>query len=83
MQSSLKKVGAPPNWKSKASSIKNQETCGSCWAFTTAGLYESFMMFKGKAEEDLSEQFILECTNELHPTQYVSDCIGGYTDFAL
>ena len=83
VQSSHVKVGAPPNWKSKASSIKNQGTCGSCWAFTSAGLYESFMMFRGKPEEDLSEQFILECTNVLNPTAYVSDCIGGYTDFAL
>jgi C1A family cysteine protease len=53
------KVGVPPNWRTKASSIKNQGTCGACWAFTTVGLYESFMMVKGKAEEDLSEQFIL------------------------
>jgi hypothetical protein len=41
------------------------------------------MMVKGKPEEDLSEQFILECTNILHPTPQVSDCTGGYTDFSL
>ena len=52
------KVSFPQNWRTKASSIKNQG-CGACWAFTTVGLYESFMMVKGKAEEDLSEQFIL------------------------
>lgn len=40
---------APPNWKSKASAIKNQGSCGSCWAFTSTGLYESFMMVKGKS----------------------------------
>jgi C1A family cysteine protease len=51
----LKRVGAPPNWKSKASSIKNQGQCGACWAFTSVGLYESWMKFKGQQEYDLSE----------------------------
>ena len=41
------------------------------------------MMVKGKAEEDLSEQFILECTNILAPSQYNSDCTGGYVDYSL
>ena len=82
--SASKLVGAaPPNWKSKASSIKNQGSCGACWAFTTVGVYETFLMVKGKPEEDLSEEFILECTNTLHPTNYVSDCTGGYTDFSF
>jgi hypothetical protein len=74
---------APPNWRSKASPIKNQGSCGSCWAFTSTGLYESFMIFKGKTAYDLSEEFILECTNILNANNYVSDCTGGYTDFAV
>lgn len=41
------------------------------------------MKVKGKAEEDLSEEFLLECTNVLRPSNYVSDCTGGYTDFAV
>jgi hypothetical protein len=40
--------GAPPNWRSKASRIKNQGTCGACWAFTSTGLYETLMIVKGK-----------------------------------
>jgi len=41
---------APPNWRAnnKVSRIKDQGSCGSCWAFTTVGLYESFIMAKGK-----------------------------------
>lgn len=79
----LKRVGAPPNWRSKASAIKNQGQCGACWAFTSVGLYESWMKFKGQQEYDLSEEFLLECTNSLHSNNYTSDCTGGYTDFAL
>lgn len=32
----------------KVSSIKNQGSCGCCWSFTTVGLYESFLMYKGE-----------------------------------
>lgn len=82
--SNLLRTGIPPNWRSKASAIKNQGNCGSCWAFTTVGLYETFLMVKGKPEYDLSEEFILECTNVLQVnTTLVSDCTGGYTDFSL
>ena len=51
VQNGLLSVGtAPPNWqaKNKISKIKDQGSCGSCWAFTGAGLYESYLMVKGK-----------------------------------
>lgn len=41
------------------------------------------MMVKGKPEEDLSEEFVLECTDILAPSNYTSDCTGGYVDFSL
>lgn len=75
-------VGAPPNWRPKASAIKNQGSCGCCWSFATTGLYETFMMVKGKQEYDLSEEFVLECTNILNPSNYNSDCTGGYVDYS-
>jgi len=52
--SNMRTGGTPANWRSKASSIKDQGSCGSCWAFTTVGLYETLMKVKGKQEYDLS-----------------------------
>ena len=50
------------------------------------GLYESWMMFKGEEELDLSEQYILECTTRYTKNvlklNYESSCAGGYLDFA-
>lgn len=44
------------------------------------------MMLKGEAEYDLSEEYILECTNKFTTNiknyNYSSTCNGGYVDFA-
>lgn len=68
------------------SSIKDQGSCGSCWSFSTVGLYESWMMFKGEREFDFSEEYILECTTpytfNVLGRSLRSSCGGGYVDFA-
>ena len=61
---SVNRLGAslaatPPlsvDWRleNKVSSVKDQGRCGSCWAFTTVGLYESLLMIAGFTEQDLS-----------------------------
>lgn len=48
----LRSVAAVPSsldyrTSGKVSSIKDQGLCGCCWSFTSVGLYESFMMYKG------------------------------------
>lgn len=60
----------------KVTSVKNQGKCGACWAFTTAAMYESQLLINREGEYDLSEQYILECTQG-------SSCNGGWPNSAL
>jgi hypothetical protein len=40
--------------------VKDQGSCGSCWAFSTAGMFESVLLKKG-ISTDLSEQWLVSC----------------------
>jgi C1A family cysteine protease len=57
----------------KVTSVKDQGTCGDCWAFATVAYAESKAIIEQNINQtlDLSEQFLLKCTQE-------SDCNGGY-----
>jgi len=73
------RLGAPESkdWRTEGivTSIKNQATCGACWAFASAAYGESKLIQQNSgyttSNTDLSEQFILKCTK-------YSDCAGGY-----
>ncbi|KAF4663257.1 hypothetical protein FOL47_005831 [Perkinsus chesapeaki] len=53
--------------------VKDQGTCGSCWAFATVGAIESRHKIVNGAGEKLAEQFLLDCTwNEVNGA-----CLGG------
>jgi C1A family cysteine protease len=72
------KLGSHPeslDWSEQGAvtSVKNQGSCGSCWAFAAAAGAESTLILSGKenATVDLSEQYLVECT-------YGSDCGGTY-----
>jgi cathepsin F len=43
------------------SPIRNQGSCGSCWAFSTAAEYECKIAITTGVLYDLSEQYILKC----------------------
>ncbi|MFC1572717.1 C1 family peptidase [Candidatus Eisenbacteria bacterium] len=53
-------------------SIKNQGSCGSCWAFGTVGPLECNILIKDGIEVDLSEQWLVSCNSDGW------DCGGGY-----
>lgn len=54
--------------------VRNQDTCGSCWAFAAVGVTESSMMIQkvaSPAQPDLSEQFLVNDGS-------AGNCGGGF-----
>ena len=60
----LDSTGLPP--------IKNQGSCGSCWAFACMGVMESSIYIKDEDIVDLSEQWAVSCNT------YGYSCDGGW-----
>jgi C1A family cysteine protease len=60
------------NWKEKGcvTPVKNQRKCGSCYAFASCGLMESYYLRTEKLELDLSEQAFMMSTK-------VANLFGG------
>lgn len=53
--------------------VKNQKSCGSCWAFAAVGVYESVIKIFDKTTRDLSEQWLVNCDKKS------SGCGGGWS----
>ena len=62
----------PSAYTGYATSIKNQGSCGSCWAFAAVGLMEAMILKNDGVEVDLSEQHMLDC----NPWDW--GCNGGF-----
>jgi C1A family cysteine protease len=45
----------------KVTPIRNQGSCGSCWAFATVAPFESNILIKDSASANLSEQYLVSC----------------------
>ncbi|XP_045802725.1 ervatamin-B-like [Trifolium pratense] len=66
------------DWNSKGAvtTVKNQNTCGSCWAFAAVGAIEGLNAIQTGKLIDFSEQQVLDCT--------VSEgCISGWVNKAF
>lgn len=66
------------DWRSlgKVTPIRDQESCGCCWAFSTAAAAESLFLINNNTNLTTSVEYLLECTNS-------SGCDGGYVNLAM
>lgn len=52
--------GLPASYIANYTGVRDQGNCGSCWAFSTAGMFESILLKQG-INADLSEQWLVSC----------------------
>jgi cathepsin F len=77
------KVGANPttpiDWvaKGKTTKVKDQQQCGSCWAFSATETVESALLMAGKTVQPLAPQEIVDCDSN------DQGCGGGYPQEAI
>lgn len=62
--------------------VKNQGKCGSCWAFASTETLESHWAIYTGNLQDLSEQFILDCTPNPKKCGGTGGCQGGTAKLA-
>ena len=67
------------DWRTQGAvtAVKNQGSCGSCWAFVAAANLEGLYYIKNKVLNIFSEQQMLDCDNRN------SGCNGGNVSVAL
>lgn len=70
--STLSTLPSSFSWQSLCTPIKDQQQCGSCWAFASNGIFEANISITDENTRDLSEQWLINCdaTNE--------GCKGGW-----
>jgi C1A family cysteine protease len=73
--------GVPATWdwrtQGAVTPIKNQEQCGSCWAFATVATVEGLWFINGHSLTSYSEQQIVDCDTTC------DGCNGGYPYLAM
>jgi len=72
------------NWVTAGAvgAVKNQGSCGSCWAFSTIGAIESAYEIKYGTSSIFSEQYLVSCDNRKNGGSDMG-CNGGLMDSAF
>ena len=68
----------PTEWdwraENKVTAVKDQGSCGSCWAFSSIEAVESAWMIAGNSEVIMSEQDLVDCSSSFGN----NGCSGGW-----
>jgi cathepsin L len=71
-------LAASVDWTTKGAvtAVKQQGSCGSCWAFATTGMIEGAWQIASGSLQTISEQQFLDCSG-------AGSCSGGVMDWAI
>ncbi|CAK71304.1 unnamed protein product (macronuclear) [Paramecium tetraurelia] len=76
-------TATPIDWRSRGAvtPVKDQQACGSCWAFSTTGVLEGWFQINTGKLPNLSEQQLVDCSTFIPDLN--QGCNGGMPSRAL